>query len=989
MALSSFSSSSSSSRKWENDLFLSFSGEDIRKSFLSHFYKELDRKPILVFKDNEIKRGISLGPKLKRAIRDSRIAVVIFSRKYASSSWCLNELLEIVRCKKEFSQVVIPIFFHLDPTHVRKQTGVFGMNFEKTCHNKTEKMKIRLRRALTEVANITGYHSSVTCKNEAKMIEAIIADVLGELALTPSKDYEDFVGIETHIAKMNFLLHLEAKEVRMVGICGPSGIGKTSIARVLFNRLSRRFRCNVFIDRAFLSKSMEHYSGANLGDYNMKLHLQGIFLSEILGKRDIKICHLGAVGERLKNHKVLIFIDDLEYQVVLDTLAGHTDWFGCGSRVVVITKYKHLLKAHGIGRIYEVPLPSNPLSLQILCQYAFRQNHPPDGFMELASETALRAGNLPLVLNVLGSHLRSRDKKYWMDMLLRFGKGQHGNIEETLKLSYNGLNKNDEAIFRHIACFFNGEEVDDIKSLLADSDLDVNMGIKNLVDKSLIKETCNTVEMHSLIQEIGKEINRTQSSEPGEREFIVDSKDVFTILEDNTGTENVLGISLDIDETDELHIHESAFKEMRNLQFLRISTKENKEVRLNLPEDFDYLPPKLRLLSWRGYPLRSMPSTFCPQSLVKLEMRYSYFEMLWDGVQPLTTLKKMDLWGSKNLKEIPDLSMATNLETLNLGACSSLVELHSSVQYLNKLKRLNLSYCENLETLPTNFNLQALDCLNLFGCSSIKSFPDISTNISYLNLSQTRIEEVPWWIENFTELRTIYMWNCDKLEYVTLNISKLKHLAIVDFSDCGALKVASLNDSPITVEMADNIHSKLPFYVEVSSSLPYDHFPRVELDFLNCFKLDQEALLQQQSVFKRLILPADQEVPSYFTHRTTGTSMTNIPLLQTSLSQPFFRFLACAVVDSEIISIDHISFLIEVNCQFIDGLRNHFGSAYWPMYFAAAPLGSHLVIFNCSLPLNGDYAYLAKRHYDHVDIQFRLTDDYSQIKLKGCGIRLY
>lgn len=100
------------------------------------------------------------------------------------------------------------------------------------------------------------------------------------------------------------------------------------------------------------------------------------------------------------------------------------------------------------------------------------------------------------------------------------------------------------------------------------------------------------------------------------------------------GTENVLGISLNIDEIDELlHIHESAFKEMPNLQFLRISTKENKEVRLNLPEDFDYLPPKLRLLSWRGYPFRSMPSTFCPQYLVKLEMRYSYFEMLWDGVQ--------------------------------------------------------------------------------------------------------------------------------------------------------------------------------------------------------------------------------------------------------------------------------------------------------------------------------------------------------------------
>ena len=74
----------------------------------------------------------------------------------------------------------------------------------------------------------------------------------------------------------------------------------------------------------------------------------------------------------------------------------------------------------------------------------------------------------------------------------------------------------------------------------------------------------------------------------------------------------------------------------------------------------------------------------------------------------------MNLLGSKSLKEIPDLSMATNLETLNLGACSSLVELPFSVQYLNKLKTLNLSFCENLKTLPTSINLQALDCMNLW-----------------------------------------------------------------------------------------------------------------------------------------------------------------------------------------------------------------------------------------------------------------------------------
>ena len=128
MALS-LSSSPSSSRTWLYDAFISFSGVDVRVTFLSHLLKEFDKKFIIAFKDNEIERSLSLDPELKQAIKDSRIAVVIFSQHYASSSWCLNELLEIVECRKECGQMVIPVLYRLDPSHVRKQTGDFGQIF--------------------------------------------------------------------------------------------------------------------------------------------------------------------------------------------------------------------------------------------------------------------------------------------------------------------------------------------------------------------------------------------------------------------------------------------------------------------------------------------------------------------------------------------------------------------------------------------------------------------------------------------------------------------------------------------------------------------------------------------------------------------------------------------------------------------------------------------------------------------------------------------
>ncbi|KAL1215235.1 Disease resistance protein RPS6 [Cardamine amara subsp. amara] len=161
------------------DVFPSFSGEDVRITFLSHFLKELDQKSIIVFKDNEIERSRSLNPELKQAIKDSRIAVVIFSKNYASSSWCLNELLEIVKSKEEYDQIVIPIFYGLDSSHVTNQTGDFGKKFEETCYGKTEELITQWKKALTKVASILGYNS-VDWDNEATMIEAIAIDVLNQ-----------------------------------------------------------------------------------------------------------------------------------------------------------------------------------------------------------------------------------------------------------------------------------------------------------------------------------------------------------------------------------------------------------------------------------------------------------------------------------------------------------------------------------------------------------------------------------------------------------------------------------------------------------------------------------------------------------------------------------------------------------------------------------------------------------------------------------------
>ena len=125
------SSSSSSTHQWKYHVFLSFRGEDTRKNFTDHLYAALNRKGIDTFRDNEkLERGEPISPALLTAIEDSLFAIVVFSKNYASSTWCLDELVKIMDCKKNMGLKVLPIFYDVKPTVVRKQTGTYKDAFD-------------------------------------------------------------------------------------------------------------------------------------------------------------------------------------------------------------------------------------------------------------------------------------------------------------------------------------------------------------------------------------------------------------------------------------------------------------------------------------------------------------------------------------------------------------------------------------------------------------------------------------------------------------------------------------------------------------------------------------------------------------------------------------------------------------------------------------------------------------------------------------------
>ena len=151
------SSSSFTHQPEKFDVFLSFRGEDTRYGFISHLYEALRKRGIHTFIDDKLPRGAKISAQLFKTIEKSTMSIIVFSENYASSTWCLDELAKIVEYKKN-SELMIPVFYKVNPSEIRKQNGKFGDALAEHEKNMDNKKVQRWRNALQEVANISGRH---------------------------------------------------------------------------------------------------------------------------------------------------------------------------------------------------------------------------------------------------------------------------------------------------------------------------------------------------------------------------------------------------------------------------------------------------------------------------------------------------------------------------------------------------------------------------------------------------------------------------------------------------------------------------------------------------------------------------------------------------------------------------------------------------------------------------------------------------------------
>ncbi|OMO75768.1 hypothetical protein COLO4_25892 [Corchorus olitorius] len=391
--------SSSTADVSKYQVFVTFRGEDTRYNFTSHLLNGLkDRGIHFFFDDRRVEIGDQLSSALLGAIDESKISVIVFSKNYANSSWCLEEVSHIMDCWHSRQQLVVPIFYHVDPSHVRNQTGSFEEAFVEHVRRGTETNKIqRWRDALKEAGNLSGWHLAGD-KPEPIVIEAIVEDILSKLNLISKRDYEGqgLVGVRPKLEQIKSLLNRYYEEdVGMIGIWGMGGIGKTTLAQAIFNEVLGEFESGHFL--ANVREELEK-RGA--------ITLRKEMLSTLLNEENLRAnsIYLQVTKDRLRSKRVVIVLDDVDDFRKLEELQIYKNNFGSGSRIIVTSRDKQVLQDAKVDAIYEVKELNDPEDLQIFCLHAFgQQNHLVDyDFRDLSAKLLKYVKGLPIALKVLG-----------------------------------------------------------------------------------------------------------------------------------------------------------------------------------------------------------------------------------------------------------------------------------------------------------------------------------------------------------------------------------------------------------------------------------------------------------------------------------------------------------------------------------------------------------------------------------------------------------
>ncbi|KAG0588250.1 hypothetical protein KC19_2G228700 [Ceratodon purpureus] len=776
------------------DVFINHRGPDVKKTFVAHLNASLRRDGFRPFLDaKDISQGRHVFKSIDKALTGACVHVAVFSKRYAESKYCLNELCDMLRS----GQVILPVFYGVNAEDLRRiESGPFNKGFEKHVkRGRTEEIG-KWKEALRKVADHRGFRLDEVNGDEEQLIRSILVEVRSALPATLLAGKQRY-GMEGRLKEaLNSL-----DRVNVLGVVGMGGIGKTTLAMEIYDHFvsHRQFERHCFL-RDVRSRSSSEPS-----------QLRRDFM-HAMGLGDCDVMNTGEYGRVFEGSipgRVLVVVDDIDDKGQFKALVPDIRKLGSGSRIVITSRYRDVVTQTMAGaqrwEVYEVPVLNEYESRCLFNRHAFLSETPSEGFADMAEKVADACGGHALSLETVGASLFDKkgreDMEIWSEAVkdLKENEGVFGKLRSTYeRLPTDG----DRAMFLDIACMLIGMEKEVAltiwKSCSGCSGAQCStsrtpyFSLRRLMDRSLVRvDSQGMLRMHDVLRDMGRDMVKRDSVKKERRRpekwtHLWDAGVAAKVLSSAETKPRIRGLCLGVgDGAKILGDGESAGVGGGCVSYLASRLSGMKELHL-LVLDGSYVevrdensswPEELRWLRWRRFRGGQLPSELKLLSLVVLDL---------GGSRELTCLWEDDA----------DIKLPV-LQLLTFSWCTRLVELPENFgQSVPKLKRLEMRSCGSVKRLPESIGLLTdLEHLDLYDCVRLVSLPDAVVGLGKLKtlilVGCESLQQLPEEMGRLTSLETLDLLDCICLSDLPASINGLKMLTTLEASHTAVLDLGA------------------------------------------------------------------------------------------------------------------------------------------------------------------------------------------------------
>ncbi|XP_020992150.2 disease resistance protein RUN1-like [Arachis duranensis] len=457
------------------DVYISFEPHYPSHPFISLLSGALKRAGVHLFLDNYMKPK-SKDLILSSVIKGSRVSIVVFTTDFACTTWSLKELEKIMEYRSSRGQQVVPVFYEVDPKEVFNQSGHFGEALLATlARTSTNQAKVvSYMTALKEAAAISPRFLT-NFRDRSKTIDSIVGHVTSLLDSTALFVAEHPVGVNSHVQDLIQLLdNKKSDSVFIMAIWGMGGIGKTTVAKVLYNQISHNFDVRKFVPD--IDERMEDFPRRwPLGIIEEELLL---FLKEQVAT---KACNFDSTSviwwEGIRCVKVLLVLDNVRSEKELEVLPVTCECFGPGSIIIITTRTKHdQFNEIGINHVYRLKEMDYNECVELFSQSAFKKATPERNYADLINRALEYSDGLPLALVAVGSVLFEKGRVEWESVLERLKRFPLQDVWQVLRKSIDSLGYDMKQMFlvlAYLSHFFIGMDRNDVTQILQKAGCDV------------------------------------------------------------------------------------------------------------------------------------------------------------------------------------------------------------------------------------------------------------------------------------------------------------------------------------------------------------------------------------------------------------------------------------------------------------------------------------------------------------------------------------